>query len=82
MDGDRLRMTGPSWLAVGPGAAVAISAGPVAGALPGKELCGSSFFCSDRPFFDGEDLSQKMVPPLYLKMVRLLESHHSLLALV
>lgn len=34
----RLRMTGPSWMAVGPGAAVALSACPVATALPGSEL--------------------------------------------
>lgn len=35
---DRLRMTGSSWMAVGPGAAVALSARPLATALPGSEL--------------------------------------------
>lgn len=35
--GDRLRMTGPSLMAVGPGAAVTLSACPAATALPGSE---------------------------------------------
>lgn len=35
---DRLRVTGSSWMAVGPGAAVALSARPLATALPGSEL--------------------------------------------
>lgn len=34
----RLRMTGSSWMAVWPRAAVALSAGPVATALPGSEV--------------------------------------------
>lgn len=34
---DGLRMTGSSWMTVGPEAAVALSARPVATALPGSE---------------------------------------------
>lgn len=76
---DRLRMTGPSWMAVGPGAAVALSACPVATALPGSELCSFSLFYPGQPFPGGGDLGQKIAPSLYVKMIQPLES---LLALV